>query len=149
MDEAEKLAKDEAQPLVNAAADCTNAVLPLLAGGANINGRSNRTFGWTPLISAIYHHKREVAGLLIAYGADLNISDAAGDTPLFWTIRVWADNTNLIQQLVSSGANPLIRNRDGSDAFDIAHSRPNPEEILPILRTYRHRDNAAPHGGTR
>src|SRR3954468_14508879 len=77
---------DKGRELVNAV-DSTNNVLQVLKKGADINRRSTTTFGWTPLISAIYNHKEDVVDLLLARGADANLTDYNGYTALSWAIR--------------------------------------------------------------
>ena len=126
--------RDPGRELVNAAGLSTTQVLVVLAKGADINRQSSSTFGWTPLISAIYHKKADVAELLIARGADVNVADSASQTPLNWTIQTWNDNTNLIELLIRRGADPTIKSRFGSDAFELADKQPNSEEILRILK---------------
>src|SRR5712675_1585176 len=76
------LKPDKGKLLVNASVLSTNEVLRLLNQGADVNMRSISTFGWTPLISAIYHRKEEVVDLLMARGADVNLGDAMNQTPI-------------------------------------------------------------------
>src|SRR5207245_1310171 len=120
---------DRGKDLVNASGLSKDEVLRLLRNGANVNQRSSSTFGWTPLISAIYHHKPDVIDVLLAAGADVNLDDASCQTPILWTIQVWGSETNLIRYLLDQGADPTRTNRYGSDAFDLARSQSNSAEI--------------------
>ena len=54
----------------------------LLKGGANVNTRSTRD-GTTPLFNAISRNEVEIIKLLIAHGADLNITGAVGNIALY------------------------------------------------------------------
>ena len=125
---------DKGRDLVNAAGMSKQDVIDLLRKGAKVNENSSSTFGWTPLISAIYHRKEDIAEFLIESGADVNKADSDGKTPLLWAVSSWGDNTNLIRLLVIRGADPRIKNRLGSDAFDEANSRTNAPEIISILQ---------------
>ncbi len=78
--------QNQSKQLVNASGLSTAEVLTLLNKGANINGRSNRMFGWTPLISAIYQNEGDIVDLLLAHGADVNLGDSENRTPLYWAI---------------------------------------------------------------
>src|SRR6266496_5289063 len=124
--------RDEGRELVNASGLSKAAVLNALNKGADVNKRSDTIFGWTPLISAIYHHKEEVIEVLLAHGANVNLGDNENRTPVVWAIEVWGDNTNLIRNLIEHGADPNKRNRSGSNAFDIARSQPNSAALLAI-----------------
>jgi ankyrin repeat protein len=66
----------------------------LLAAGADVNEGNDR--GWTPLHAAAYSNQPEIAALLIANGAALDVeAHGAGGTPLiaalFWGHREVAD----------------------------------------------------------
>ncbi len=66
----------------------------LLAAGADVNEGNDR--GWTPLHAAAYSNQPEIAALLIANGAALDVeAHGAGGTPLivalFWGHREAAD----------------------------------------------------------
>lgn len=58
----------------------------------------------------------ELAQRLIAKGADVNLLDAQGNTPLMVSIR--AENINMVQMLLASGADKNIKNAVGKDVFD-------------------------------
>lgn len=49
-------------------------------GGADINAKSDGENGWTPLAYAVLFHDKDTLRLLIDKGADLTITDDAGDT---------------------------------------------------------------------
>jgi len=131
--ECRPLRQDPGRELVNAAGLSKTQVLAILSKGNDVNTRSTSTFGWSPLISAIYHHKEDVIDLLLARGADVNEGDDRNQTPLVWAIEVWGTNTDLIRKLIDHGADASIRNRFGINAFDAARVQSNPSELLGIL----------------
>ena len=125
---------DKGKELVNAAGLSTNETLKLLLSGADVNRRSDSHFGWTPLISAVHRHKEDVLDLLLAYGANPNVGDNDNRTALFWAIECWSDNTNVLRKLIAHGADPAIKTKLGSDAFDVARSQPNANIIIEALK---------------
>jgi len=125
--------RDQGRELVNAAGLSTNEVIRVLRSGADVNRRSRSIFGWTPLISAIRHHKEEVVDVLLAHGADVNLGDGINQTPLVSAIEIWPENTNLIWKLMQHGADPKVRNCYGCDAFEMARTESNSAEILEII----------------
>lgn len=129
----ERFERDRGRELVNAAGLSTNEVISLLRSGVYVNERSRSTFGRTALISAIYYHKEEIVDVLLTHGADVNLGDGVNQTPLSWAIEVWPQNTNLIQKLMQHGANPRIKNRYGSNAFDKARAQSNSAQLTEIL----------------
>jgi len=65
-------------------------------------------FSSTLLIYAILCGYMEIASLLIDNGADVNVSDCAGMTPLMHAVRCELDDS--IELLVSRGADPDLEN---------------------------------------
>ena len=127
--------KDEGAELVNASGISMSAAQKVLQKGADINTPSSTRFGWTPLISGIYNHKEDVVDFLIKQGANPNIPDNNGETPLVWAIKVWNSNTNLVAKLLKSGADPKVQSRFREDAFDVARTQSNALELLRILES--------------
>lgn len=89
----------------------------LLAAGAKLDATA--ADGKTALNLAIYNGHYNLAGFLIDRGADVNLPDAEGFTPLFWAVdrrnMEWnpgfpwiqtADPMPLIRQLLDAGAEP-------------------------------------------
>jgi ankyrin repeat protein len=87
---------DPGRELVNACKSSKDETLKILNKGVDIDARSDSTFGWTPLITAIYHHKEDIVDLLLARGADVNKGDVMEKTPIVWAIEAWGNNTNLV-----------------------------------------------------
>ncbi|XP_019338401.1 fibronectin type 3 and ankyrin repeat domains protein 1 isoform X1 [Alligator mississippiensis] len=76
---------------------------------------------WTPLmrVSAVTG-KKDVASLLIKAGADVNVKDKDGKTPLM--VAVLNNHEELIQLLLESGANPTVKNEYGKGLLEMARS---------------------------
>jgi ankyrin repeat protein len=66
----------------------------------------------------------EVTSTLIALGADVNAQDDDGNTPLMTNKSLRA-----VQLLLKAGANPLITNRRGQSALDVARSDVHAQNI--------------------
>ncbi|XP_014384330.1 PREDICTED: fibronectin type 3 and ankyrin repeat domains protein 1 [Myotis brandtii] len=75
--------------------------------------------GWTPLmrVSAISGSQR-VASLLIEAGADVNVKDKDGKTPLM--VAVLNNHEELVQLLLDKGADANVRNEFGKGVLDMA-----------------------------
>lgn len=73
----------------------------------------------------------EVAHWLIERGADLNASDRYGFTPLMRAVT--GGNFDMVELLVSFGADLYVRNKDGQTAYDLAVER-GYAEIAELLK---------------
>lgn len=102
----------------------------LLENGANPNVIVNGE----PIINiAIDRRDIGTPELLIEHGADINIQNWCGETPLMRAIKSYIiDNVKL---LIEHGANPYIKDSFGNDALDIAHSFGDLEAI-GLLNNY-------------
>jgi ankyrin repeat protein len=60
----------------------------------------NCIWGWSPLHQAVLNVRPEIVRLLIAHGADVNLANNLGKTPIFYA----ADNAALNELLVAAGA---------------------------------------------
>jgi putative ankyrin repeat protein FPV023 len=83
----------------------------LLDNGADINKSSH---GVAPLIFAANTPDESGTALLeflLSKGADPNVKDFQGNTPLF--VANYADNTKAIKLLIKAGADTKIRNNEG------------------------------------
>jgi len=72
----------------------------------------------TELIKAIQANDLPQVKALVAVGADVNVRDENGATPLMWAATV--ENLPLCQYLYQQGADVSIKNKDGKTVFDMA-----------------------------
>ncbi len=97
---------------VHAAAFSGNAGLlrAVLAGGGDPNVRNPHT-GATPLVSALLSPEARQFEVLLDAGADADVADLNGDTPLHVAARTNAGAA--ILRLLAAGASPLAENSGG------------------------------------
>jgi len=108
-------------------------VKSLVQQGVPINQTSSVKFGWTPLMGAIYHCETNVVHYLVETGADVNVADKSGETPLMLAIA-WGDEAlPLVNYLIAHGADLNVRDKYGATAFDCAKSDPPKPELIKAL----------------
>ncbi|KAL0085864.1 hypothetical protein F4703DRAFT_1851939 [Phycomyces blakesleeanus] len=87
--------------------------------------------GTTPLIYAVCFGKAEIAQLLLAAGAKIDIQDAFG-----WSALMWATNNNhegLVKILLEHGASSQTKSAKGRTVFDFLNTEN--QKIVEILTT--------------
>jgi len=84
------------------------------AMGGSLDAQHPRTFGWNPLMAAIYHQQTNIIQYLLTRNVKLNAQDTMGRTALMWAITV--DDTNTVKSLLDKGADVTIYGNAG-DAF--------------------------------
>ena len=100
----------------------------LLEGGANVNqpGVLNRVVSW--------RENREILRVMIEHGADVNMRDEKGDSPLHGAVRRCRYEDMCL--LLKAGADPNARNKRGDSPMSLAQSR-NDTEALALLTATR------------
>ena len=83
----------------------------LLKNFTNINEQND--FGETALHCAADMSNGEIAQLLISKGANVNIKDNEGRTPLFYIYSFGFDAENLEEILINAGADVSIKDNEG------------------------------------
>ncbi len=83
---------------------------------------------------AVLTSKLVVIEHFLMYGVNCNSSDENGDTPLLWAIRL--ENQEMVTMLLNAGADPFIKNKNGMDAFNLAHVSHNPQIQQSIQNKY-------------
>jgi ankyrin repeat protein len=119
----------EGQLIIAAQNNDVKEIQKLLSLGVNVNCRDNSPDAATPLIWAVRGRKESAVDVLIAAGADPNISCGAGDSALFFAIGGPKDDTSsIIRKLVKAGADTdkyftLYENYPQDDPSRIAYEQ--------------------------
>ncbi|XP_067858834.1 fibronectin type 3 and ankyrin repeat domains protein 1 [Heptranchias perlo] len=89
---------------------------------------------WTPLMQvAALSGNVEIASLLIKAGANVNIQDKMGKTPLM--VAVINSYDNLVQLLLKNGADPYVTNEYGTSILEMAKSF-STENVISLLEEF-------------
>lgn len=113
---------DNATPLhVACEVGTLESVELLLNRGANPNAQNDS--GMTPLFLCVLgDDSLKKAQLLIEYGADVNATMFRGRTILhLLASRCYKDDIPFIRFLCENGADPLLKDDEGQDAFEVAN----------------------------
>jgi ankyrin repeat protein len=102
----------------------------LLALGAPIDFADGN--GITMLGRSALNNEVEMAKMLIDRGANVNVQDKLGMTPLLWAASSNFGDAGMIELLLKSGAKTDIRNKDGLTALELA-KKYNHTELIPAL----------------
>lgn len=103
----------------------------LLDYGANPNLQWKNS-GETALHIAAFYGLTNVAKLLIKQGADLDIQQYNGDTPLM--VAIQAKQADIVKLLLNNYAQVVIKNNDGFTALDLAQSGELDEQMAKIIK---------------
>ena len=90
----------------------------IIKNGADLNAQDIN--GWTPLHFAAQEGDFDVAKALVKKGANINIRDTNGNTPLWVATMNANDGSNIIDLLLSNGANPNETNDHGVSPIEIS-----------------------------
>ena len=86
--------------------------------GADVN-EPDENLNISPLAWSVSHGQTEATRLLIENGADVNLKDDNGSTPLHGAAVF--GRTDVAKLLIENGANPQVRNNDGGTPADALH----------------------------
>lgn len=98
----------------------TEVVKKLVEAGADINARREAYFKSTALMEAGVRNDPELVEWLLDHGAELNLQDALGDTPLNWA--TYYGHLDLVKLYMDRGADWSVASKQGT-AVDIAMHR--------------------------
>jgi ankyrin repeat protein len=90
----------------------------LVKAGAPVN--PNPPAHLTPLARAVTSNQKNIVRQLIALGADVNQADGNGTTPLEYAALSDYGDATVTRLLLTAGARPGARNKDGLTPLDIA-----------------------------
>ena len=121
--------------LTNAAAEGDiESVQSLLRRGSSINERPESDFGYTPLMMAIHQHETNMIRYLVESGADVNLPNRRGQTPLMEAIGCGDEWVETVKYLIALGADLRARDDSGATALAIARAAPPRPKVLEVVR---------------
>ena len=104
--------------------DCKTVIDLILSKGLDINQKQSRgAFKRSPLHIAVFMKLKEIVDYLIELGADVNSTDANGNSILMTAITWYRDkNGYFIEKMINSGANIYQENNHGISAYSLANN---------------------------
>jgi ankyrin repeat protein len=125
-------AADTANKLYQAAgAGDMTAVEQLISEGADVNGKSSEGSQALNAAAASNHHN--VIKLLLKHGADPNVLNKEGDTPMICATKYAGGNPKTVKLLLGAGPDLSIADNDGKTALDYAKQY-NQSEAVALLQ---------------
>lgn len=126
--------------------ECTREIVRMLLD-AGISPNARDEGGNTPLHEAMAGDGTNLvaAAELLAVGADVNAQNEDGQTPLVYLYESAYDYERVVPFLLEHGANPLIANKRGKNAIDIARQMARGEN--PDWRTEQWSEKGGPPCG--
>ena len=116
-----------------------------LADGIPVNGRDS--LDQTALLAAISHNSLDEVQLLLAHGADVNLADNAGWTPLHYA--AWFGSSSVVlKELLDHGARIDARNDRGITALYFASVTGHEAQVRLLLERGADRSLASNSGYT-
>ena len=111
----------------------TSRVLTLLESGVDVNARtSDNSYA---LNRAAVYNQAEMVRLLLDRGADPNVQNSEGDTPLICATKYAAGHAATVKLLVEGGTDLMIKDKDGKTALDYAKAKGQQEAITLLEQT--------------
>lgn len=120
-----RTAKDESPLMIASLKGLTDVCSALIARGADVNKT-----GWTPLHYAATTGQVAVIALLLDNYAYIDAESPNGSTPLMMAAHYGSAES--VQQLLSAGADPLLKNEKGLTAIDFAYAAKR-EDVAKII----------------
>ena len=103
----------------------------LLSRGADVNGISRNSAGYTALTGAVAFGHKDVVSWLLSHGANVHHRYGPGYTPLHEAAS--SGRLEIVRMLLDAGADPAARTNDGKTPLSFAEERGH-AEVAALLR---------------
>jgi len=107
--------------------DRPEVVAGMIAAGADLNLPDRRN-GNAALHLAAWHERLDLIGLLLQAGAEINLQNDLGYTPLF--LAVGSENGAVVELLLNTGADRTITSNTGTTPLALAREKESADIIL-------------------
>ena len=101
-------------------------IVEIIKYGVDVNIQNK--YGRTALMWAAWNEHMETCKFLIENGADVNLQEDLGETALMYSVG----DGYIVRYLLSVGANPLLEDKVGRTAYDLARTG----EIKQIIKAF-------------
>lgn len=116
-----------------AGAGNTERVLALLDSGVDVNGRtSDKSYA---LNRAAVYNEAGMVRLLLERGANPNVQNSEGDTPLICATKYAGGHAATVRALIEGGTDLAIKDKDGKTALDYAKAQGQRDAIALLERS--------------
>src|ERR1019366_10425439 len=136
----------DGRPVLFRALSDTNMLQALLDAGANADPVTKDETEWTPLGAAANQSNVPAAEILLKHGANPNVRNRNGVTPLHWAAYGRADR-KVFELLLKAKADPNVRSSNGKTPLDELKGNQNNDNGRGIPTVGVFTVNSAP-GGT-
>jgi len=124
----------DVEALYQAAGDGKSTqVIALLKSGVNVNERT-RSKSYA-LNAAAVENEIDVIRILLDHGADPNVQNNQGDTPLICATKYAGGKAETVELLVKAGTNQDVRDNEGKTALDYAKAKGQQQAVAMLERT--------------
>ena len=124
----------DVEALYQAAGDGKSTqVVALLKSGVNVNERT-RSKSYA-LNAAAVENEIDVIRILLDHGADPNVKNSQGDTPLICATKYAGGKAETVELLIKAGTNQDVRDNDGKTALDYAKAKGQQQAVAMLERT--------------
>jgi ankyrin repeat protein len=104
----------------------------LIAKGADLHAKSERTGGRTRLQMACVAGETDIVNLLLSAGEDVNLKDERGGSLL--AIAAWLGHTNVVELLIAKGADINVTDNEGRTPLKVARQQGQTGVVSLLLR---------------
>ncbi|ELU13628.1 hypothetical protein CAPTEDRAFT_224798 [Capitella teleta] len=126
------------------------ALRQMVQSGADVNHtfkeHGHRRYGLSPLFIAVCKNNRDLAGVLVSLGADVNGTNVEGDTVLFSAVRL--GKLSMVKHLLALGAHVNCTNRHAESVLFYAIRNGRTDLVQYLISQQCHVNHISKQGST-